>query len=349
MKLSSSDIIKKFTESNNINWDNISEEGNSQDMLQNSSVKVNEPITINNNLDKDSNVKMPISNEDKDSSNLYDSEEVNINHNKGKIMQPVIGIALGGGGSFGLAHIGVLKVLEENNIIPTKFAGTSMGAIIGAFYCSGYKLNQMAKIAKKLQTYQFLDVNLTGKGLLNGRGVERILKKFISPNKKMDELNYEFGCNAVNLLTGEEVVFKTGTVLKNIRASFSVPGIFAPTKINDMLCIDGGLINNVPSNIVKEMGVDIIIAVDVVNSYPLNPKLKSVKDIIYYSSVVGQIELTNHKENFADVTIKPRLENYKQFVFNKTTAEEIIKIGEEAAKQALPDILKTIINYQKNH
>lgn len=347
MKLSSSDIIKKFTESNDAEFNKNMTNENYNEVLNESSA--GEEALSGKDMKQKHNVNVSSNHVlEKELENIS-KESVATTQHKREVTQPVIGIALGGGGAFGLAHIGILKVLEENNIIPTKYAGTSMGAIVGAFYCSGYQLNHMAKLAKKLQAFQFLDVNITGRGLLNGRGVERILKKFISPTTKMEDLKYEFACNAVNLLTGHEVVFKSGLVLKNIRASFSVPGIFAPTEVNDALCIDGGLINNVPSDIVKSMGADIIIAVDVVNAYPKEPKIKSVRDIIYYSSVIGQVELTKHKISYADVTIKPQLENYKQFVFNKTTAEEIIKLGEQAAKNALPDILKSIINYQKNN
>ncbi len=259
---------------------------------------------------------------------------------------PVIGLALGGGGSLGLAHIGVLRVLDQNGIKVSKIAGTSMGSIVGAFYCNGYKFKSMHKIANKLRGYHLLDVNLSGKGLLNGKGVERIIKKYIPANKNIEDFKCEFACNAVDLYTGKEVVFSKGNVMKAIRSSFSVPGIFAPTKVDNMLLIDGGLVNNVPDNIVKNMGADIVIAVNVVNTVKQNPVFKTLRDVMYQSAIITQVNLRKAQTQQADVVIEPRVEDYKQYIFNKNLADEVIKLGEKATKEALPKILQSIIDFQ---
>lgn len=263
--------------------------------------------------------------------------------------EPVIGIALGGGGALGIAHVGVLRVLQRNGIIPTKWAGTSMGAIVGAMYCNGVSLTKMKKIAKQLSVYHLLDFGIMSKGFLKGKRVERILKKYISAKTKFEDLKYEFKCNAVDLYTGKEVVLEQGNLLKSVRASFSVPVVFAPTKLDDMFLVDGGLLNNVPDDIVKGMGADLVIAVDVVNTYLQNSNIKTVADVMYRSALLIEFKLRELKTVKSDVIIAPKVEQYKQYVFNKKVAQELIALGEAAAKQALPQIEQTIAEWKQNY
>ena len=277
--------------------------------------------------------------------NGNDNGNDSLNEDEQKPKRPIIGIALGGGGSLGFAHIGVIKVLEENNIIPTKWAGTSMGAIVAAMYCYGYKAEKMFEISKKIRTRQFFDINFSGKGLLNGRGVERLLRKYIPLETRIQDLKFEYACNAVELYSGKEHVFTKGALLKAVRASFSVPGVFAPVKINNKLYVDAGIVNNVPDNIIKNMGADIIISVDIVNGYERQTKIKGVMDVIYLSTLVGQIELRRVKEKYSDVIIAPKLSKYKQYTFSKKHAEDMLRVGESAAKKALPEILQAIENF----
>ena len=265
------------------------------------------------------------------------------------VPEPVVGIALGGGGALGIAHIGVLRVLHRAGIIPTKWAGTSIGAIVGGLYCNGVSITKMNKLARQLRGYHLLDFGFMSKGFLKGRSVERILKKYINPKTTFQNLKHEFCCIATDLYTGKEVVLKEGNLLKSIRASFSVPGVFAPTTIDDMFLVDGGLLNNVPDDVVKHMGSDIVIAVDLVNDYLEHPEINTVADVIYRSAILAEYKLRQLKKTKADVVIAPKVEHYKQFVFNEKIAKELIKLGEEATKQALPDIQDKIAKWKENY
>ena len=261
--------------------------------------------------------------------------------------KPKVGIALGGGGSFGLAHIGVLKVLEENNIEITHIAGTSMGAIVGALYSYGLSVEKLEEIAKKANGVQFFDVNIMGKGFLNGRATERILARYLPKESTFLDLKKEYRCVAVNLLTGKEKVFKEGPLFKAVRASYSVPIIFEPVKIDNEVYVDGGLLNNVPDNIVKDMGADIIIGVNVVNSYEEKPKVKSMADVAYLTFLTTQMELLKNRQNYSHVMLTPELNKHRQYQFNKNTAEQIIAAGEKECERVLPDIIKLIDSYNK--
>lgn len=263
--------------------------------------------------------------------------------------EPVIGLALGGGGSLGISHIGVLKVLEKNGIKISKIAGTSMGAIVGALYSYGYSAKEIYNIAKTFNSIKIIDINLAGKGIFSGKGAERILLKYLSSEVTFNDLKIDFCSNAVNLKTGQEEVLNSGSVLKATKASFSVPLVFKPTEIDGNLYVDGGLLNNVPDNHVKNMGADIVIAVNVINEYPKNAKVKNIIDIMDLSLIAFQVNNCKNKQSCADIIIKPKVSNFKQYKFNKSLIESVIKQGEMATKKALPEILKKIEEFNNNN
>lgn len=177
-----------------------------------------------------------------------------------------IGFALGGGSARGLAHIGVLKVLEEQGIFPDVIAGTSIGAIIGALYAGGHKPGEMEQLVlglnwKKLIT--LVDMTFPVSGLFQGKKVVALLKSIIG-DLKFEQLKYSFSCVATNIINGEQVVLREGSLLEAIRASISIPGIFTPVLISGKYLVDGGLVNSVPVSICREMGADIVIGINVI-------------------------------------------------------------------------------------
>lgn len=174
-----------------------------------------------------------------------------------------IGLALGSGSARGLAHIGVIKALDEAGIQIDFIAGTSIGALIGAAYAGG----GMEHFEKFMHTVDwkviasYCDFVFPRKGLLQGQKINLLLDKFLI-HKTFEETKIPFTAVATDLITGEEVLFKKGDLLQAVRASISMPGVFQPVKYNGTFLVDGALTNPVPASVVKAMGADIVIAVD---------------------------------------------------------------------------------------
>lgn len=284
-----------------------------------------------------------------------------------------IGLALSGGGARGGAHVGVLKALEELDIGVDYIAGTSMGAIIGGLYASGYGAEEIEQILiqtdwkkamtdqparkdrtmrKKELEYEFLIPYRVGfnkskfqmpLGAIEGQHLDQLFHKMLLPVvgiHQFDQLPIPFRAVATDLVTGEAVILSGGSLPDVLRASMSVPGIFAPVRIDDRLLVDGGMSNNLPVNVVREMGADIVIAVDI--SSPLL-KEEQLTSII---SVTEQLtnfltrrttELQIESLGPEDILIVPELGDFSSADFEQ--AEEIVHLGYEAAVQAQNELM----------
>ncbi len=188
---------------------------------------------------------------------------------------PVVGIALGGGGARGFAHIGVLKVLEREGIFPRLVAGTSMGGVIGAMYAAGLSATQMEAEAVKATSrradmIRAIDVSVSQTGLVRGARIYDYIAGVIGLETKFSDLRRPLSMVAVDLNTGREVVLHSGRVADAVRATISVPGVFRPVEIGRLRLVDGGMLNNVPVDVVRKMGADVVIAVDVLPSFTQN-------------------------------------------------------------------------------
>ena len=179
--------------------------------------------------------------------------------------RPRVGVALGGGYARGLAHIGVLEVLEREGIPIDLIAGTSIGALVGALYArqkDATKLKEEAMLLDLVGTTTLVDLAMPKSGLIGGKRITNLLRRFIG-NVSFEELKIPLACVATDIITGDEVVLDAGSVLEAVRASFSIPIIFTVVKHQGRYLVDGGLVNPVPVSVVKKMGADFIIAVDV--------------------------------------------------------------------------------------
>ena len=177
-----------------------------------------------------------------------------------------IGLALSSGAARGLAHIGVLEVLEKEGIPIDMIAGTSAGALIGAIYAHTQDIGQTKSWATGLASSKlsFLaHLTPTRTGLIKGKKIEKRLKSIFG-DIEFKDLKIPFACVATDIGTGEEVIIKEGQVIEGIRASFSLPGMFAVVKLRDRYLIDGGLVNPVPVSVLREMGADFIFACNVI-------------------------------------------------------------------------------------
>ncbi len=173
-----------------------------------------------------------------------------------------LGLALGAGSVRGLAEIGVLKVFEKENIPVNYIAGTSIGSLIGAMYCSGITAKELERVALESHWKDLLDFTLPKEGLLKGNKVEKFIRQNIR-NKQFSDLNIPLSIISTDLNKEKRIIFNRGDVAKAVRASISAPVFFVPVKFNKMLLVDGAIVDPIPVDVVKEMGADVICAVDV--------------------------------------------------------------------------------------
>lgn len=255
---------------------------------------------------------------------------------------PKIGLALGAGGARGFAHLGAIMALTEAGIPIHLIAGSSMGALVASFYGAGIDLDRLYKLSLAFKRKYFLDFTVPKMGFIAGKKVKEFIRVF-THGKNIEELTIPIGIVTTDLLTGEKVVFKDGPIADAVRASISIPGIFVPEKYNGRILVDGGVRDRVPVSVAKEMGADIVIAVDV-SRVKRNAEISSIYDVIMQSIDIMQSEIVNYREIEADIMIRPPVENYSSQAF--TNIEEIIKLGEEETKRQLKQI-ETVIGQWK--
>lgn len=259
--------------------------------------------------------------------------------------QPKIGLALGSGGARGFAHLGVIKILKDENIPIDLIAGSSMGALVAAFYSSGLEIEKLYKLATAFKRKYYLDFTVPKMGLISGNRIKELIRLF-THGKHIEQLDIPIAIVATDILNGEKVVFTEGSIADAVRASISIPGIFVPEKVNNRLLVDGGVIDRVPVSVVKELGADIVIAVDVAE-VKRNGEISSIYDVILQSIDIMQSELVKSYEPAADVMVRPPLAHYSSRAF--TNIEAIIKSGEEQTKILLPKILQLIESWKESN
>lgn len=216
-------------------------------------------------------------------------------------MSKKIGLALGSGGSRGVAHIGVIKALEEEGIRPDYIVGCSMGAVVGAAYANGLSVDEMFEIVSKLKAIQLIDLSaipLTRLALLRGNKMLNLLVNSIGETT-FDQLKIPFRCIASDLYSGRLVTLSEGSVTQAVKASSSIPGVFPPVKLDGKLLVDGGVLCRVPTEQVKEMGADVVIAVDVLDN--AKESVTEVKNMI--ALVIRIFDMMDHNRNEMQKTI----------------------------------------------
>lgn len=258
-----------------------------------------------------------------------------------------IGIALSGGGALGMAHIGVLKALEENNIKPNIVVGTSIGSLVGGVYASGLPLEKIEEEALKVKTSKLYDVNLNMSGFLSGRSAIRTIKNILGLEHLIEELPIKYGAVAVDITNGEELLITQGSLIEAIRASISCPGVFVPFKKDNKLLVDGGVLNNLPEDHVKNFGADVVLSVNLLHNYIPYTKPKTAIHSVAFGWFIMQKKLIELKPNYADLRINLDLNKYRQYIFSKKTAEELISIGYNETIKLMPQIKAIIENAEK--
>ena len=258
-----------------------------------------------------------------------------------------VGLALGGGAARGLAHIGVLEVLEKEGIPIDMIAGTSMGAIVGAFYAYGKNLPLMHEMAVELGKKRlglFTDLTIPRTGILSWRKVEKQLASHIGKTQ-FKELQIPFACVAVDIDTGEEVILKEGEIWHAIRASASIPVILPLTDIGGQHLVDGGILNPVPVGLARSMGADIVIAVNVISppavpSQPLPHHPHTIVSIMLKTVYIFNSKVIESSLATADIVIQADTEAIGYTDFHK--AADCIKRGSAATQLMIPQIKKIL-------
>lgn len=249
--------------------------------------------------------------------------------------KPKIALALGGGAARGFAHIGVLKVLEQNGIVPDMVVGTSAGSLVGALYAGGYTPFGLQRLALEMDESLFSDWSLrgAGKGLIKGEALENFINARLD-NRAMEKLPKLFGVVATDLQSGEAIVFRTGNIGMAVHASSAVPGAFRPVAIGTREYVDGGLSHPVPVRAAKAMGADIVIAVDI-SQKPGNQKAEDLGGIFLQTFAIMGQSIARGELAEADVVIHPlSIASGANFA----ARHEAILEGEKAAWAMLPQL-----------
>lgn len=252
-----------------------------------------------------------------------------------------VALVLSGGSALGFAHVGVIKVLEKYNVPIDIVVGTSMGGLVGASYSAGLSAEEMTKFACKFKRIHFIDVNFNASGLFSGKGVMKNINKFL-PNVNIGNLDTKFACVSCDLLSEKAVILDKGSLRDAVRATLSIPGFFVPFKYKDKLLIDGGVVNNMPIDIAKQMGAEAIIAVDVLKYCKLKKAPKNAIDTLVASINILTKANQDHALTSSDIVIEPDISGFTQMSFGKKNALKLIQIGEKATEKRIKEILEII-------
>ena len=250
---------------------------------------------------------------------------------------PAIGVALGGGFARGMAHIGVLKVLEQEGIPVRIIAGTSVGALIGACYCSGLSIAELEKVARSVRFTTFARWTVSRYGFASNDRMMQFLNRTLKV-KTFEELRIPLGITATDFNTGEGVVFHSGSMVDPVRASCAYPGMFLPVEIRGRWLVDGMLSHPVPTSPLHEMGADRIIAVHLRGQWSKDGAPRHLFDVIGQSFAIAQDQMSHLWRGAADVIVEPDVAGFAYDDFKR--AGELITAGEIATKKVLPEICK---------
>lgn len=229
-----------------------------------------------------------------------------------------LGLALGSGGSRGIAHIGFLQALEEAEIHPDFISGCSMGSVVGAAYAAGVSPQDMRRAACSLRFFDLFDVTRKPGGVLDTRKIRKLLERYIG-DKEFFELKIPFSCVAVDMIRQEVVEFSSGKVLDAVVASSSIPSVFKPTEMDGMRLVDGGVLRRVPVEEVKRMGADVVVAVDVLGKRVCKDRCPNpVGMLLEVVDVMDNVRTLAYRKSMRkkyDLWLEPELGDMSQYSF----------------------------------
>ncbi len=244
-------------------------------------------------------------------------------------------LALGGGSARGFAHVGVLKVLQEEGIPVHSIAGCSMGSLLGGIYASGCAIDKLYDFARVFQQSRYLDIRFTKIGYIKGEKVQKLIK-MMTKNLSFDQVEIPFTCTATCIETCELEEFHEGVLHEAIRCSISLPGIFQPHQIGERTYVDGGVIDRTAISAARGMGGDVVVAVDVGYRGEYEAAPGDVIGLLQRSVAISLWQLAKHNLQNADFVLAPQLSGIESGKY--TNIDPIIQAGERAAREALPQI-----------
>ena len=256
-----------------------------------------------------------------------------------KPARPVkIGLVLGGGAARGFAHIGVIKALEAQGIVPDIVVGTSAGSVVGALYAAGNNGFALHKLALEMDEATISDWSLPffskATGVLKGEALQSYVNKAVN-NVPLEKLKIPFGAVATDLNSGQPILFRRGNTGTAVRASSSVPSVFQPVRIGNHTYVDGGLVSPVPVRFAREMGADFVIAVNISAQPEAQQAASSLEILLQTFAIMGQ-SINQYELKEADIVIQPRLGNMKGNDFpGRNTA---ILAGEQATAAVMAEL-----------
>jgi NTE family protein len=271
----------------------------------------------------------------------------------GESRSPSIGLALGSGGARGLAHIGVIQVLEEHGISIDVVAGSSIGALVGALYGSGNDgeaLHRIASDATLLKIMPLFDPSLRH-GFLGGTKLERLIKKFVG-GRRVEDCRIPLAVIATDLRSGEVVIFREGDLASVVRASISVPWVFRPVKVDGRLLADGGLSMPVPAEPVRDIGADVVIAVDLDWERPLSDRYDvqepGAREMGNTSLALLRRHLAAQDARYADVVVRPRFGREVRWD-GFLDPEELVGRGQEAMAAEMTALESAVATWRRRN
>jgi len=248
--------------------------------------------------------------------------------------RPKIGVALGGGFARGMAHIGVLKVLQEEGVPIDYVAGTSVGAVIGAAFCSGVSARELSEIGAIIRFSDFARYTISRFGLCTNDRLAALLSRILKV-RTFEELKIPLAVTATEFVTGDSVVFTSGTLIDRVRASCAYPGVFKPVMVDGKLMVDGLLAHSVPAIPLKKMGADKVISV-YFSAHWVKANPRHVLDIIGQCFSIAQANMSGAWRAQTDCLLEPEVDAFGFDEFGKTA--QLVTQGERAAMAALPEI-----------
>jgi NTE family protein len=249
---------------------------------------------------------------------------------------PRVGLALGGGAARGFAHVGVIQVLEEAGIQPALVVGTSAGSLVAALYASGRNGQQLQTVAMLMDEAAFADWTLPifSRGLLRGEALARYVNTQVG-NKLIENMPVPLGIVSTDLQSGHGVLFRRGDTGTAVRASSAVPAVFLPVRINNREYVDGGLVSPVPVRYAREMGAEVVVAVDISSAPEGNPSSDPLQILLQTFAIMGK-SINSFELKEADVVVRPALAGMGSGDF--TGKRRAIDAGRAAMLAALPQL-----------
>ena len=251
----------------------------------------------------------------------------------------MFGLALGGGFARGLAHIGVLKVLEQENLRPDFVAGTSVGAILGAAYCSGLTAAELEQLTGSLRFRDFVRFTFSRYGFCSADRMDSLLTRLMKC-QSFEEMRIPFAVAATNIRSGDAVVFRTGKLCAAVRASCAYPGMFPPVDVDGELYVDGMLGHAVPTTPLRTMGAECVLGVYLNSNWVRMHPPRHMFDVITQCFNIAQTRMSESWRKDANLVIEPDVNGFAYDCFDR--APELIRSGEDAMRAALPDLKRAL-------